>query len=503
MRRKLGEILLSSGMVGPGDIAEALADQSSGEPSRLGDLLVAAGKLTPAQLAQALAVQYGVPYTTLPPLTSEVLEVVPLDFQRAHRLVPLRVEGEVLSIAMADLADTDAVRKLQETWPQVKVFAAPGDEIDALHSSLCGEFPGPPPLERPGVAPPVAAARGNSLSADDLFGSLELEGQAPAATEPTVSGLFGDLDLEGLDESPAATPSGSFERSAGDGAGASADPSGSSGSFSAPLEDAPRTSGPSGLFELAWALDEAVTGDTPGEVPARTAEVRVPDEASDSEEEDLFFEARLSSPGPGSVAPPPTIPPLALEPPRPGENVAPLERQDSSARPTSGPTVFEQLFGSSDASVREPEPRRAPPSKAAPAPEQRPPEPPAPPVTMPRAPPGATVAMRPAAKQSAGAEATSPEAEPAKATPVTRSGEPRPALQKPGALVEDGLSLPDWLRDETASPPAPVGEGTDLWTGELEALAPSKLITGVARALIRKGLLTEQEVLAALERKKP
>jgi hypothetical protein len=456
-----------------------------------------------------------------------VLELVPLDFQRAHRLVPLRVEGEVLSIAMADLADADAVRKLQETWPQVKVFAAPGDEIDALHSSLCGEFPGPPPHERPGVAPPVAAARGNSPYADDLFGSPELEGQAPAAPAPTLSGLFGDLDLESVDAAPAATASGTFQRPAGDDAGASAGPSGSAGSFAVPLEDAPGPSGPSGLFELTRSFDEAVTGDTPGEVPGRTAEVRVPDEASDSEEENLFFEARLSSPGPGPVAPPPTIPPLAPGPLLTRENVAPLERHDSSARPTSGPTVFEQLFGSSDASVREPEPPKASPSKVTPAkveakkpaesepaPEKRPPESPAPPVTTPRAPPDASAPGRklapdarrpvePAASAVKSPGAASEVSAPAKATSVAGSDEPGPALQKPGALVEYGLSLPDWLRGDAASEPRPFDEGADSWTGELEALAPSKLITGVARALIRKGLLTEQEVLAALERKKP
>jgi hypothetical protein len=52
--------------------------------------------------------------------------------------------------------------------------------------------------------------------------------------------------------------------------------------------------------------------------------------------------------------------------------------------------------------------------------------------------------------------------------------------------------------------PSVVDEASaDLWTGELEALAPSRLITGVARALIRKRILTEQDVLEALERKKP
>lgn len=561
MRRKLGEILLSSGMVAPGDIADALADQSAGEPSRLGDLLVASGKLTPAQLAQALAEQHGVPYTPLPPLATAVLEAVPLDFQRAHRLVPIRVDGEVLSIAMADLADADAVRTLQQTWPQVKVFAAAGDEIDALHSALFGEFPGPPPLELPSVAPPVAAARGSSPSADDLFGSFEFEGEPPAAAPPTASGLFGDLDLEAGGSAPAATPSGLFELSVDDGAGVSAGPS---GSFEVPLEGAPGPSGPSGLFELTKSLEASETGDTSGEVLELTTEAEVPAEADASEEpeEELFFEARLSTPSSEVVAPPPVVAPLAAEPIRTEENLAPPELFDAGALPASGPSVLEQLFISPDEPVREPEPPKAPPPKAAPeakkpaakpvetkspqprpAPEKKPPEPAASPVKPPRASPDAKApapkaaadAKKPAAKEPPAAEAkpagkpiaeTKPaakvpadtkksadaspaaprpvEAKPAATKPVAaKPAEPKPAPKKPEAPAADPLALPDWLRGDAAGEPAPVDEGADPWTGELETLAPSKLITGVARALIRKGILTEQDVLEALERKKP
>ncbi|MEW5741794.1 MAG: hypothetical protein AB1938_22935, partial [Myxococcota bacterium] len=345
MRRKLGEILLSSGVVSPSDIADALSDQSAGEPSRLGDLLVAQGRLTPTQLAQALAEQYGVPFTTLPPLATAVLEAVPLDFQRRHRLVPIRVEGTALSVAMADLADSDAVASLKKQWPQVKVFAAAGDEIDALHSALSGEAP----LER--------APQGSSPSAEDLFGSLDLdvsgEGGAPPATE---SALFGDLNLDPPPAS-ASAPSGMFELQVSGSPSAPAP----SGMFELQVSDSASAPASSGMFELK--VDS--TADDGGDVLDLTTEAEVPDETArattDDGEDDLFFEARPSAPSSEPIAPPPIVAPVSPVPaPAPaatkaagpsiddliaslpsGEPLPPL-RDDTYA--PRGPSLLEQLF---------------------------------------------------------------------------------------------------------------------------------------------------------------
>ncbi|MEW5743679.1 MAG: hypothetical protein AB1938_32505, partial [Myxococcota bacterium] len=95
-----------------------------------------------------------------------------------------------------------------------------------------------------------------------------------------------------------------------------------------------------------------------------------------------------------------------------------------------------------------------------------------------------------------------PEAK-ADAKPVPRHA-PKPETGTESAPAK-GLDLPDWLKGDAAAPTQTLTEEApvDPWTGELETLAPSKLITGVARALIRKGILTEEDVLEALERKKP
>lgn len=98
-----------------------------------------------------------------------------------------------------------------------------------------------------------------------------------------------------------------------------------------------------------------------------------------------------------------------------------------------------------------------------------------------------------------------PKAPPAPAAPVVA---PAPS-SGPEAVAP--APLPDWLAGDAAPvPPAPQGHvaaaraagASPGWTGALDHLAPSKLAQGVARALLAKGLLTEQEILDALERKK-
>jgi hypothetical protein len=468
MRRKLGEILLSSGVVSPSDIADALSDQSAGEPSRLGDLLVAQGKLTPTQLAQALAEQYGVPFTTLPPLATAVLETVPLDFQRINRLVPIRVDGTRLSVAMADLANSDAVDALKEKWPEVEVFAAPGDEIDALHSALSGEAP----FERP----PPSDKR---PSVDDLFGGLDLDvaeaGRVPFATE---SALFGDLDLD-----PAPSGSATFEIK----------------------DDAPSQS-PSGVFELRVDEPKADGGEA-AEVLKPSTETEVPDDVpravattADEGEDDLFFEARPTAPSAVPVAPPPRIAPVSPAPaamPVVGARPAGPSVEEINARAPSGdsappprdetavprgPSLLEHLFDDESNAAA------APSAVSPPGPEGKAAADPPPPA-------GPESAPRPVARPDT----------PEKRAEARAARKAEPKAEKGGPEKNaDGLELPDWLRGDASPVPSVVDEASaDLWTGELEALAPSRLITGVARALIRKRILTEQDVLEALERKKP
>ncbi len=74
------------------------------------------------------------------------------------------------------------------------------------------------------------------------------------------------------------------------------------------------------------------------------------------------------------------------------------------------------------------------------------------------------------------------------------SGQRPPSASPPSAAPAS--ELPDWLRG-SAEPSADLG-----WTGALDHLAPSKLIIAVTRALIRRGLVSERDILDAAEPKK-
>ncbi|MDP1919601.1 MAG: hypothetical protein Q8L14_25340 [Myxococcales bacterium] len=190
MRKKLGEILLSSGVVTQADLDLALGDQMGGEPARLGDLLISLGRLTSAQLARALSTQHSIPFVQLPPVPADVMLVVPIEFQVQHRLVPFRVTSDAMSVAMADPSNVDAIEELRVSLNRkITRYVAAGDEIDALHAGATGAA-----VDLPSIAPSVApVARGVSPTAAELFGSLDLDASPDPA--PLGDELFSGLDL--------------------------------------------------------------------------------------------------------------------------------------------------------------------------------------------------------------------------------------------------------------------------------------------------------------------
>lgn len=435
-KKKLGEILVSTGAASGADVASALADQAAGEPSRLGDLLVATGKLSSASLARALAEQYQLPYVDLPQLPQAVLDLVPMDLQRQFRLVPLKSEGTELFIAMADLANIEVLAVLEQQWSKVHVHVAGGDEIDALHATLSGLF-------SPAQGTPAAAA---AISSDDLFGSLDLEVEeaeapalartgsdpspvpviaplhavprpspvAPSSAPPLAEDLFGDLNLD----------------------------SGKSGITAKPLD----LSGPA-LPNVTMPLG-AVTV---------TEMVAIPEPAPSPPEAELVPEvvpeAEVVQEGSGPVlvgvreGTGPLLDMLLKEGSQPLGDLLPREGTgpvvDTPFAPASAmmPPVADAPFTSSRSALS---------ALGIPAPQ----------LTAP-------------------------------APEVTNASPPEP-LPPPAS----GEALPDWLRGDAAAAQNTAESGA--WTGALDHLMPSKLVVGLTKALLAKGLITEQEILAAL-----
>ncbi len=188
-RKKLGEILIASGVVTKADIDDALRDQSAGEAARLGDQLIALGKLTSFQLAKALASQHNLPYMGLPAIPPRVMAAIPLDYQLAHRLVPFRVDGDTVFVAVADPSNSDAIEELRYSLNRkVTVSIAPGDEIDAVHQAYVTAQPGKPAKKGFGSRPTPPPTE------EELFGSMNLGLPELPSSQSGLQDIFSDLN---------------------------------------------------------------------------------------------------------------------------------------------------------------------------------------------------------------------------------------------------------------------------------------------------------------------
>ncbi|MBI5135839.1 MAG: type II secretion system ATPase GspE [Nitrospirae bacterium] len=100
--KKLGEILVANGWLDAAGLDKGLAAQQA-KGGRIGEVLMRIGLITEEQLARALAEQWGLPYVeSLPPvLEGRWLQLLPITFAKANRLLPLS-EGTITQVAVAD-----------------------------------------------------------------------------------------------------------------------------------------------------------------------------------------------------------------------------------------------------------------------------------------------------------------------------------------------------------------------------------------------------------------
>jgi len=112
--RPIGEILVAQGAVPQDKVAEALAVQAE-RGGRLGEILVSLKACSEEQVLKALAAQLELPYQMrLAPeeISPELVKLVPINFAKQAKLMPLRVEtdGDAHAlVAVADPLDSSAL----------------------------------------------------------------------------------------------------------------------------------------------------------------------------------------------------------------------------------------------------------------------------------------------------------------------------------------------------------------------------------------------------------
>lgn len=101
--KPLGEILVDLGFVVQFDIEEALNRQRSGG-GRLEDTLVQSGKISPEMLAKSLAMQLGYEFIDEANIKVDpyAVTLVPEATSRRYSAMPIRLEGNILVVAMKD-----------------------------------------------------------------------------------------------------------------------------------------------------------------------------------------------------------------------------------------------------------------------------------------------------------------------------------------------------------------------------------------------------------------
>jgi hypothetical protein len=231
-RIKLGQMLVAAGAIEPAQLTKALEEQKR-NGGLLGMALVRLGFVDERAIVRALASQLNLPVVQLKgkQISSEVLELVPVDLVEKHRCLPLLVnedgDARVLYLGMEDPSDPDVVAEICTLVGMnvQAVLVAPADLNDGIFRHYeCAGF-GTQPLQD---SAPLAASSPlqsstfapgmNSIdpNADDMEPTC-LDDFGP---EPSFVGLdeLGSEESEGpleFEESPALAPDKPAEKSTG------------------------------------------------------------------------------------------------------------------------------------------------------------------------------------------------------------------------------------------------------------------------------------------------
>lgn len=112
--KKLGEILVEQGLLTPAQLHEALEEQKlTGE--KLGEILIKKGRVGQEELDHCLITQRGIASFDLSNyiIEPDVIKLVPEDFARKYKLLPVFLIENSLTVAMSDPANVFIIDELQ------------------------------------------------------------------------------------------------------------------------------------------------------------------------------------------------------------------------------------------------------------------------------------------------------------------------------------------------------------------------------------------------------
>jgi pSer/pThr/pTyr-binding forkhead associated (FHA) protein len=134
-RKRIGDILVDAGLITEGTLWEALQCQKA-EKKKLGQILIEMGVTTDKDIAKALARQLNIPLIQLKgqKIPLGILELVSFQIVEHSSLLPVKITGDKLLVAMVNPLETDALQDVRfATGMQIEIGVIPqGDFADAI-----------------------------------------------------------------------------------------------------------------------------------------------------------------------------------------------------------------------------------------------------------------------------------------------------------------------------------------------------------------------------------
>jgi len=250
-KKQLGKILLQQKLVSPDVLQEMLDEQKRDPGSRLASAAARRGRVSVADALRALSEQHGVPAVDLADVVIPLatLRLIPIEMAHEHALLPFRVEGDQLLLAMSSPDRRDAIEEIEfVASKKVQIHVALDHVVRHVIEHAYGQ------LER-GEEHYVGAH-----VSDDALALLGLP-NLPRAPEPLMDAPAADAAASAPASTPASTPA--------TGAAAAVD------ELAAPPPSAPPPEGDSLEVALDNAFSARISPTQPPELHTPAVDARV------------------------------------------------------------------------------------------------------------------------------------------------------------------------------------------------------------------------------------
>ena len=137
---RLGDLLISAGVIRPEQLNDALAIQKKTR-ERLGDVLINNGIITERQLIEALQMQLGVDFVDLTAVSIplELARFVPRSIAKKYCVVPVKLQKDELYVAMSDPLNFEAQEEVKSaSHKQVVPMIATRRAVEQAIATLYG-----------------------------------------------------------------------------------------------------------------------------------------------------------------------------------------------------------------------------------------------------------------------------------------------------------------------------------------------------------------------------